>query len=200
MLQRLRDVGEIRRALGGGRIDREAAIAERRDVLRQCRPAEKRRCGDIGGRGKQMTSVQAEHDISPENRPLSMPVPCDNRPGEDRFPALRSALLTIFWHCGYSPFSSRTAVARAPWQRTVNGFAREFPRLTGSGNADSQRKVRSSGWSGFSRPCASGCVRAHPASWRASASYRPLRAVWAVCAWALRGLRENTKTLQRSCE
>ena len=26
---------------------------------------------------------------------------------------------------------------------------------------------------------ASGCVRAHPASWRASASYRPLRAVWA---------------------
>ena len=49
----------------------------------------------------------------------------------------------------------------------------------GSGNADSQRKVRSSGWSGQGCPRDSGCVRAHPASWRASASYRPLRAVWA---------------------
>ena len=49
----------------------------------------------------------------------------------------------------------------------------------GSGNADSQRKVRSSGWSGQGCPHDSGCVRAHPASWRASASYRPLRAVWA---------------------
>src|SRR5882757_625693 len=59
----------------------------------------------------------------------------------------------------------------------------------GSGNADSQRKVRSSGWSGQCRPSPgdSGCVPAHPADWRASASYRPLRAVWAVCAWALRG-------------
>ena len=53
----------------------------------------------------------------------------------------------------------------------------------GSGNADSQRKVRGSGWSGQGClhvcPCDSGCDRAHPASWRASASYRPLRAVWA---------------------
>src|ERR1700694_4565345 len=59
----------------------------------------------------------------------------------------------------------------------------------GSGNADSQRKVRSSRESGQCRPSRSdsGCVPAHPADWRASASYLPLRAVWAVCAWALRG-------------
>ena len=68
----------------------------------------------------------------------------------------------------------------------------------GSGNADSQRKVRSSGWSGQGCPHDSGCDRAHPASWRASASYRPLRAVWAVCAWALRGSRKFPETLQRS--
>ena len=112
------------------------------------------------------------------------------------FPTLRSARLTIFWHCGHSRFSSKTAAKRASRQRTVNGFRRGFPCLTrdrqrwtpvlrpiarqmsGSGNADSQRKVRSSGWSGRCRPCASGCVHAHPAYW-ASASYRPLRAVWA---------------------
>src|SRR4029079_9014053 len=60
-----------------------------------------------------------------------------------------------------------------------------WPRIwpsKGSGNADSQRKVRSSGWSGqgclHDCPRDSGCDRAHP-PWRASASYRPLRAVWA---------------------
>ena len=46
-------------------------------------------------------------------------------------------------------------------------------------------------------PRNSGCVRAHPPSWRASASYRPLRAVWAVCAWALRGFERDHQTLQR---
>ena len=46
-------------------------------------------------------------------------------------------------------------------------------------------------------PRDSGCVRAHPPSWRASASYRPLRAVWAVCAWALRGFERDHQTLQR---
>jgi hypothetical protein len=71
-----------------------------------------------------------------------------------------------------------------------------WPRIwasKGSGNADSQLFVRSSGWSGHGCPRDSGCVRAHPRSWRASASYRPLRAVWAVCAWALRGSREITR-------
>ena len=70
----------------------------------------------------------------------------------------------------------------------------------GSGNADSQRKVRSSGWGGQGRRFLrdSGCVPAHPASWRASASYRPLRAVWAVCAWALRGCARSKEPRQRS--
>jgi hypothetical protein len=107
--------------------------------------------------------------------------------------AHRSVGLTIFWHCGHSPFSSRTTAERVSRQRTVNGFGRGFPGLKGSGNADSQRKVRSSGWSGPCRPCASGCVHAHPPYWRASASYRPLRAVWAVCAWALRGCARTPK-------
>jgi len=150
--------------------------------------------------------------MTPGLWPLSMPLLCDIRSSGGRFPAHRSAGLTIFWHCGHSPFSSRTTPARSR-QRTVNGFGRGFPRLardqqkwtpvlrpiarridSGSGNADSQRKVRSSGWSGRCRPCAAGCVLAHPASWwRASASYRPLRAVWAVCAWALRGCARTPK-------
>src|ERR1700722_15020831 len=52
----------------------------------------------------------------------------------------------------------------------------------GSGNADSQRRARSSRWGGQVGRCPRdfGCVHAHPAYWRASASYRPLRAVWAV--------------------
>jgi hypothetical protein len=100
----------------------------------------------------------------------------------------RSARLTIFWHCGRPPLSSKTAPERGFRQPTVNGFGRGSGSK-GSGNADSQRYVRSSGGSGHRRACPgdSGCVRAHPAAWRASASYRPLRAVWAVCAWALRG-------------
>ncbi len=111
----------------------------------------------------------------------------------------RSARLTIFWHCGWPHFSFRTSHKARLRQPTVNGFAPGW-RFKGSGNADSRRKGRSSGWSGRCRPCLrdSGCVLAHPPSWRASASYRPLRAVWAVCAWALRGSREITRPLQRS--
>lgn len=158
-------------------------------------------------------SVPAYHEAPPGVGPVSIARRCDNRPSGGRFLAHRSVGLTIFWHCGHSPFSSRTALARASRQRTVNGFRRGFQRLArdqqkwtpvlrpiarqidpGSGNADSQRKVRSSGWSGRCRPCASGCVDAHPASWRASASYRPLRAVWAVCAWALRGCARPKRT------
>ena len=100
----------------------------------------------------------------------------------------RSAPLTIFWHCGFSHFSFRTGTGTPFRQQTVNGFGRGYGSK-GSGNADSQLYVRSSGWSGQCRPCLrdSGCVYAHPATRRAAASYRPLRAVWAVCAWALRG-------------
>jgi len=107
----------------------------------------------------------------------------------------RSAHLTIFWHCSPPHFSSRTATGAASRQRTVNGFGRGFALQPGSGNADSQRKVWSSGCRGRCRPylCDPGCVTAHPPYWRAAASYRPLRAVWAVCAWALRGSREITR-------
>jgi hypothetical protein len=98
----------------------------------------------------------------------------------------RSAHLTIFWHCGLAHFSSRTAQDAWSRQRTVNGFGPGFRLQPGSGNADSQRKVWSFGWSGACHRYP-GCVAAHPAYWRAAASYRPLRAVWAVCAWALRG-------------
>ena len=102
--------------------------------------------------------------------------------------AIRSAYLTIFWRCDHAPFSSRTAPERGPGNEPSTVLA-ENSMSQGSGNADSQRKVWSSRGSGQCRPsrCDSGCVTAHPASWRASASYRPLRAVWAVCAWALRG-------------
>jgi hypothetical protein len=92
----------------------------------------------------------------------------------------KSAQMTIFWHCGLPAFSSKTRSETRFRQPTVNGLGRGC-RSTGSGDADSQRMVRSSGGSGFGRRSLrdSGCVRAHPADWRASASYRPLRAVWA---------------------
>ena len=110
---------------------------------------------------------------------------------------IRSVHLTIFWHCGLPAFSSRTASERAPGNEPSMVLA-EDSASKGSGNADSQRKVWSPGWSGSRRARDSGCVAAHPASWRAAASYRPLRAVWALCAWALRGSREITRPLQRS--
>jgi hypothetical protein len=102
--------------------------------------------------------------------------------------SIRSVNLTIFWHCGHRYFSFRTAWERLPGNEPSMVLA-EDARPKGSGNADSQPNVRSSGESGQCRSsrCCSGCVLAHPASWRASASYRPLRAVWADCAWALRG-------------
>src|SRR5450759_1176666 len=113
--------------------------------------------------------------------------------------SIRSVRLTIFWHCGFRHCSFRTASERATGNEPSMVLAEDCASK-GSGNADSQRKVWSSGWSGSRRAyaCDSGCVAAHPASWRASASYRPLRAVWAVCAWALRGCARFTRPLQRS--
>ena len=110
----------------------------------------------------------------------------------------RSRLLTIFWHCGHWPFSSRTA-RRGSFGNEPSMVLAEDSALEGFGNADSQRKLRDFGWGGRCRPRARdlGCVPAHPPYWRASASYRPLRAVWAICAWALRGSCEIEKTLQR---
>ncbi len=104
----------------------------------------------------------------------------------------RSSILTIFWRCGDRHFSSRKPPERLSGNEPSTVLAEDSSLQLGSGNADSQRKVWSSGWSGRGRPypCDSGCVPAHPPYWRAAASYRPLRAVWAVCAWALRGSRE----------
>jgi len=101
---------------------------------------------------------------------------------------IRSVNLTIFWRCDHPRFSFRTASERLPGNQPSMVLAEDV-RSKGSGNADSQPNVRSSGESGQCRSSRSdsGCVPAHPASRRASASYRPLRAVWAVCAWALRG-------------
>jgi hypothetical protein len=80
-------------------------------------------------------------------------------------------------------------------------FCPRFGCPKGSGNADSQQKVRSSGRSGQGClhvcPCASGCDRAHPPSWRASASYRPLRAVWAFAPGHSGVLSEITRPLRR---
>ena len=77
-----------------------------------------------------------------------------------------------------SPKSRLEPCRARPRQPTVNGFGRESCSQ-GSGNADSQRKAWNSRGSGPRRsfPRDSGC--AHPAHWRAAASYRPLRAVWA---------------------
>jgi hypothetical protein len=98
---------------------------------------------------------------------------------DDRIPGLiRSPFLPLFWHCGQRQNSSRTGPERRPGNEPSMVLAEDLASI-GSGNADSQRKARSSGWSGQGCFCSPGCVRAHPASWRASASYRPLRAVWA---------------------
>ena len=111
----------------------------------------------------------------------------------------RSPMLTNFWHCDGPYFSFRTGPERRLGNEPSTVLAEDCASK-GSGNADSQLFVRSSGGSGARRPSPgdSGCVPAHPASWRASGSYRPLRAVWAVCAWALRGSREITRSLPRS--
>ena len=105
----------------------------------------------------------------------------------------RSTRLTIFWHCGLAGFSFRTALKHVPGNQPSTVLPQD-EASKGSGNADSRRNGWSSGYSGRCRPYPgdSGCVLAHPASWRASASYRPLRAVWAVCAWALRGCARST--------
>jgi hypothetical protein len=121
--------------------------------------------------------------------------PKSSRRGRD---PKRSRLLTILWHCGHWSFSSRTA-RRGSFGNEPSTVLAEDSALQGLGSADSQRKLRDFGWGGRGRPRARdlGCVPAHPPYWRASASYRPLRAVWAICAWALRGSREIEKTLQR---
>jgi hypothetical protein len=113
---------------------------------------------------------------------------------------IRSAFLTIF-----RPSFGIAAAAICRLERGTDRVASNKPSMVlaenavckGSGNADEQRHGWSSWWGGASRwsPGRSGCVPAHPAYWRASASYRPLRAVWALRAWALRGTRDRQEPL-----
>jgi hypothetical protein len=127
------------------------------------RPASGAPCALLVEEGRRHSKTRADHVAVASRRARSK---------------LRSAQLTIFWHCGPTSFSSRTAPWRAFRQRTVNGFGRAFWRSRGSGSADSRRNGRSSGRGGLRRACSP--RRDHvPPPWRASASYRPLRAVWA---------------------
>ena len=110
-----------------------------------------------------------------------------------------STQLTIFWHCGFGHFSFRTSAGAPSWQRTVKRFGSRIGLLKGLAMLIRSEKYGVQGGAAVPVP------QAIPAAslptllhWRASASYRPLRAVWAVCAWALRGSREITRPLQRS--
>jgi hypothetical protein len=139
---------------------RSMTVLARSDLSAVAQPAEER-----------LDPFSSGHDGLPSRSPSG------NRRGRP----IRSAHLTIFWHCGCGGFSFRKRLERMPGNEPSMVLA-ENALSKGSGNADSQRFVRGSWGSGHGRPsrCDSGCVRAHPASWRASASYRPLRAVWAV--------------------
>jgi hypothetical protein len=85
--------------------------------------------------------------------------------------AVRSPILTIFWHCGFAAFSFRTR----PWARPGNEPSMVLAEdcvVFGSGNADVRRKVRSSGGGGPGRSSSRArcCAAAHPPDRRASAS------------------------------
>jgi hypothetical protein len=64
--------------------------------------------------------------------------------------SIRSVNLTIFWHCGTRHFSFRTAWERLPGNEPSMVLA-EDAGPKGSGNADLQPNVRSSGESGQCR-------------------------------------------------
>jgi hypothetical protein len=85
--------------------------------------------------------------------------------------AIRSPILTIFWHCGFAAFSFRTRLWARPGNEPSTVLAEDCA-VSGSGNADLRRKVRSSGGGGPGRPssCARFSAAAHPADRRASAS------------------------------
>ena len=106
---------------------------------------------------------------------------------------IRSVQLTIFWRCGCCRFSSRNVAGRGPGNHPSTVLAEDFVVAPRVWHADSQREDWNRGWRGLADARDFGCVPAHPASWRASASYLPLRADWAVCAWALRGCARSVK-------
>jgi hypothetical protein len=47
--------------------------------------------------------------------------------GGRRFPATKSAILTILWHCGYGQLSFRRLLRSGCRQESVNAFGRRFP-------------------------------------------------------------------------
>jgi len=103
----------------------------------------------------------------------TLPLPPGSlRPPREEEEQERSASLPLFWRCGVVSFSSKTIAVVL----TATNRQRFGPRLMGvtqgSGNVDSQHQVRSSGRGGQhgSYPRDSGCIAAHPADWRASAS------------------------------
>jgi hypothetical protein len=85
--------------------------------------------------------------------------------------AVRSSILTIFWHCGFAAFSFRTTFWARPGNEPSTVLA-EDGAVSGSGNADLRRKVRSSGGGGPGRRSLRARCRAaaHPPDRRASAS------------------------------
>jgi len=118
----------------------------------------------------------------------------------------RSGPLTIFWRCEGAALSFRRggcAVGNKPSTVLSEDAYRRC------GNAESQQDIRSSRGSGRCRLSRSdsGCdpvqpafghpASCYPASWRASASYRPLSAVWA-CLPGHSGVGEITSPVQRS--
>jgi hypothetical protein len=113
----------------------------------------------------------------------------------------RSARLTILCRCGHQSFSSRTSLARGSGNEPSTVLAEHHAAL-GSGNADSRpnRWDFRDGARSRRRSRVPGCVAAHPAPQRASPSYLPLRAGWAVCAWALRGCARSEKPFKRPDE
>jgi hypothetical protein len=84
---------------------------------------------------------------------------------------IRSSFLTIFWHCGFAAFSFRTTFWARPGNEPSTVLA-EDGAVSGSGNADLRRKIRSSGGGGPGRRSlrARVCAAAHPSDRRASAS------------------------------
>jgi hypothetical protein len=122
------------------------------------------RVGHAAGRPGRSSRPRRHTDIAAPTRLFAPP-----REEEEQE---RSVALPLFWRCGVVSFSSKTIAVVL----TATNRQRFGPRVVGvtqgSGNVDSQHQVRSSGRGGQhgSYPRDSGCIAAHPADWRASAS------------------------------
>jgi len=143
-----------------------SAVARRATASAEARRAE-------GGRRKAtkqfILSLRGENGLLR----LGSAMTADEGPGSGQ---IRSSVLTIFWHCGFRHFSSRTALERGLGKQTVKGFGRRSGSK-GSGNADRRLFIRSSGGAA-NAVCAQGDPAAFPATaYRRAASFiLPLRA------------------------